>query len=642
MKKIFTLIVIAVVICIYYTECKNNTTARSGIEKYDAPFSSRVQYKKSVFYENKNEGKDRDDETVDARTYDLGVWFWEESFRLYNLTLLTNVDDPVLLGKVPDVRSPRRALKTFYINTTQLNFTYGELKFNSTECEVDGECRYSDYSTYYLGIYHCSSWTVMVGCSSGWSRLDTLANTTTGVVSANTTILTGAFALAEYICGDDVCDEDYGESFANCPQDCTPATPQPPAEGGGGGGGGGGQAVPPAEAPTVPYEIRTNLIYVTLEQGEYEIHSMEVLNNQYKSLIAEFSAEGLIWDFVQIEKPKLEIASKSIGVGKIKLFTLPTTTPGIYTGDILTKIDNDTYRTPVTIKVEEAALALLDVQVKALTKAVAPGEDLIFEVVLLNMGETVTIEDIITTYTIRSLNTDQVITKLQETLGVEQKLNVRRNITIPLDTPFDRYMIEANVTYWYGVKNAFAADSFEVTQLPPILIALRALFMNWITYIILFGLVPLFYGGRWLYYFFRAVTLVSRSISSVSYLTYSLISLSLSLPVSWSSGLNSMKYGFPWLYSAFCTIPVPVLSLVMVDEYSKPYFCLTLLISPVYLVLSWISFEMLALIAPLKSISTCDISHIPNPHFLNSLHPLSSATYPPLPPYFGSSLWTSS
>jgi len=119
------------------------------------------------------------------------------------------------------------------------------------------------------------------------------------------------------------------------------------------------------------------------------------------------------------------------------------------------------------------------------------------------MGDTAKIEDIVVTYTIRSLNTDKVITKFQETVAVEQKLNLRRNVTIPDDTPYDRYIIEANVTYWYGAKQAFASDAFDVTQLPPPLLALRAIFMNWMTYVILFGLVPAFYGGRWLYYYYR-------------------------------------------------------------------------------------------------------------------------------------------
>src|SRR3989338_8805141 len=73
-----------------------------------------------------------------------------------------------------------------------------------------------------------------------------------------------------------------------------------------------------------------------------------------------------------------------------------------------------------------------------------------------------------------------------------------------------------------------------------------------------------------------------------------------------------------------------------------PYLDFTLPMSPSYFVLSCISFAMLALIADLKSSSTWDIRNMPIPHFLNSLHPLSIDVYPFLPPYFGSSLWTSS
>ncbi|MCK4496703.1 MAG: ATP-binding protein [Candidatus Aenigmarchaeota archaeon] len=439
-------------------------------------------------------------ETIDAREYEINVDFWEESIRTYNTNLVTSVHDPVMFGKIHDYRTPRRSLKAYYVNTSKLNYSYGEIIFNSTECQTPGNCRYADYISEYLGIYQCSGWTVMWVCGANWTRLDTDVNLTTGIVSANVTSLTGAFALAEYVCGNDVCEDEYGESVGNCPQDCIPAAPIPPIIP---GGGGGGALVAAPGAPVVPYEIKTTLIYVTLKQGEYEIHSMEVLNNQYRTIIANFEVEGLIWDFIQLEKTSITIPPMSIGLGKIKIFTLPTTTPGIYTGDIITSIGNDTYRTPVTIRVEETPTPLLDVQIRALTKTVAPGDELKFEVTLLNMGETEKIEDIVVIYLIKNLYTEKVITKFEETLAVEQKLTVRRNITIPGDTPYDRYVIEANVTYWYGIKSASSSDVFDVTQLPLPLLALREIFMNWITYIIIPAIFAIMYGGRRFYAYYR-------------------------------------------------------------------------------------------------------------------------------------------
>ncbi|MCK4714658.1 MAG: DUF87 domain-containing protein, partial [Candidatus Aenigmarchaeota archaeon] len=73
----------------------------------------------------------------------------------------------------------------------------------------------------------------------------------------------------------------------------------------------------------------------------------------------------------------------------------------------------------------------------------------------------------------------------------------------PMDIPYDRYVIEANVTYWYGSKFAFAADAFDVIQEPPIIAALRAIFLNWVTYAILFFVIPATYGGMYGYRYLK-------------------------------------------------------------------------------------------------------------------------------------------
>ncbi|NIP40274.1 MAG: DUF853 family protein [Candidatus Aenigmarchaeota archaeon] len=60
-------------------------------------------------------------------------------------------------------------------------------------------------------------------------------------------------------------------------------------------------------------------------------------------------------------------------------------------------------------------------------------------------------------------------------------------------------MVEVNVTYWYGKKSAFSVDSFDVFVLPAPLALLRAVFMHWLTYVVVFMLIPGFYFGRRLY-----------------------------------------------------------------------------------------------------------------------------------------------
>jgi hypothetical protein len=441
-------------------------------------------------------------ELLDMRAYDINITFRNESIMMYDSDLVYDVYNPVLFGKIPGIKMPSAALKGYYIYTTPVNYSYAGMTFDCGECYIEGECELSDFTLSNLGIYRCDNWAPMEGCQGSWSSIDSTVNSTHYSISANTTSLNGAFVLAEWLCGDGACESGKGESNAVCPSDCPITIPDIDVGGGGGGGGGGG-----AQAVTVsgPIEVKTTFIYVTLSQGEYEIHSMEIINNRAGAITANFTVDGLIWDLVQIEKPSITISGRSVGVSKIKIYTLPTTQPGTYTGDIITNIPslNLTHRTPVTIKVERVPVPLLDVQLKSLTKTVSPGENFKFEVTLLNMGETATIDDIVVQYTIKNLNTEDVLTIFTETVAVEQSLTFRRNITIPLDTPYDRYVIEANVTYWHGTRYAFAADAFDVAEIPPILVALRAIFMNWVSYVILFLVIPAVYGGRYGYRYLK-------------------------------------------------------------------------------------------------------------------------------------------
>ncbi|MCK4335917.1 MAG: DUF87 domain-containing protein, partial [Candidatus Aenigmarchaeota archaeon] len=294
---------------------------------------------------------------------------------------------------------------------------------------------------------------------------------------------------------------EYGESIANCPQDCEVAPPAPPVTPGAPGVG-VGPAVPITPGvPQVPVEIKSTLIFVTLRPGEHEIHSIDITNNLGETIEVETSVTGNAWELVQIEKPVLVVSPRSTSVLKVKLYALPTTQAGIYTGDIVAKVRdrNITHVTPVTVKVEVPPEPLLDVKVKVLTKTLEPGGDLKFELTLVNMGPTATIEDIVVNYEIKGLETERMITKSSETLAVENVKSFTKTIPIPMDTPQDRYVVEVNVTYWYGKKSAFAVDSFDVFVLPAPLALLRAVFMHWLTYVVIFMLIPGFYFGRRLY-----------------------------------------------------------------------------------------------------------------------------------------------
>ena len=211
---------------------------------------------------------------------------------------------------------------------------------------------------------------------------------------------------------------------------------------------------------------------------------------------SQLSVDGLVWDLIQLEKTEVNVNANSAENVKISAYALPSTMPGIYTGDIVVTTGNMIYRTPVTVKVEVKKEALLDVIINVLSNIVKPGEDLKMLVTIKNMGETKTVEDITIEYVIKDLETEDVLTTYSETLAVNQTLSFVKSINIPNSTEETRYVIDVNAKYSNAEKTASSADVFDVSTQPWPLIILRRLFMSWVTYIVLLILIPGIYFGR--------------------------------------------------------------------------------------------------------------------------------------------------
>ncbi|MCK5016783.1 MAG: hypothetical protein KAS32_06885, partial [Candidatus Peribacteraceae bacterium] len=379
-------------------------------------------------------------QSLDAMAYDVKTEFWNDSITFLTTQLTTDVSEPIQIGTVP---------RYYFGDGCYRNIMfYDNLNYSTALLTLDYSAFASEMTLSNVGVYQCVTFNSSnLVCPGSWTRLTSILSVNDTTLTINSTNLDGVFSIANYICGDGTCESAYGESEANCADDCAEEGggegEEDEGEGGGGGGAGagGGVVVPPppsAGGSQVPVEIKSTLIFVTLRPGEHEIHSIDVTNNLGSAVEVETSVTGNAWELVQIEKPTMTIGGKSTEVLKIKLYALPTTQPGIYTGDIIAKIKsrNITHITPVTIKVERPPEPLLDVKVKALTKSVEPGGDLKFEITLLNMGATATIDDIVVTYEIKGLYTNKLIKRSSETIAVDSVKSFTKTIPIPEDTPY--------------------------------------------------------------------------------------------------------------------------------------------------------------------------------------------------------------
>ncbi|MFH7880729.1 MAG: DUF87 domain-containing protein, partial [Candidatus Aenigmatarchaeota archaeon] len=294
----------------------------------------------------------------------------------------------------------------------------------------------------------------------------------------------------------------------------------------GGPGGGLGIGIPPLNIslpnislpnitmPNVsraPVEFKATVIDLSVYPMEEKIFSVDVTNHLENDVEVSISIEGPAASIVTSQTPKLYVNARSLASATFRVFASTSIAPGIYTGNIVLQSGNITHRLPVTIKVNPVIEPLLDVKTKILTKTVGPGKDLLFEVTLINMGQTPSVEDITVTYTVRTLNEPyKIIAQSKETLAVVNTLTYTRKITIPENTPQDSYLLIVNASYWYGKKYAMAADSFEVSELPAPVLMLKAIFTNWLTYLILTVMLPIGYVGMRLYGIYRMKQLAKK------------------------------------------------------------------------------------------------------------------------------------
>jgi len=467
-------------------------------------------------------------ETIDVRSYDLIITTLNSTFqnRIIFDDLLISQDyfTPIIIGKIPRARATLTMLKGIYVDTIFNHSVILEIDF--TDCANLG-CGVPIYDTTKLGIYqYTGNWTPKITTANNelWKRITNLAgdnsdgsiNVTSFTARVNLTNLKGAFILAEFICGNGECEADYGESNSNCPIDCPslPPIPIPPTPAPGIGPGVGPipinitppvpTNITPLNVTLVPIEAESTLLETTLIQGEEKIFSVDIKNNLEESVTVNLRIEGPVFQILTLEQTSLTIQPKTKDSVIVKVSAPLNIAPGIYTGYIIVSFGERSQRIPITIKIKALVEPLLDVKLKALTKVVAPGRNITFEVTLINMGETASIEDITITYSVRRLEDEKILLQEKETLAVKNVLTYRRTMLIPENFEEGRYIIEANASYWYGKKYAIASDNFDVSSTPVILLVLKAVFTSWITYVILLGGIPTsLFGLRW-YYAYKA------------------------------------------------------------------------------------------------------------------------------------------
>jgi len=100
--------------------------------------------------------------------------------------------------------------------------------------------------------------------------------------------------------------------------------------------------------------------------------------------------------------------------------------------------------------------------------------------------------DVTLTYTIKSVETDELILQEEETLAIETSLSFVRTFKLPKEIKLGKYMIEALAKY--DTRSASSIATFDVVELPIIVTILWGIITNNLTYIILALAVILYFA----------------------------------------------------------------------------------------------------------------------------------------------------
>jgi len=136
------------------------------------------------------------------------------SITFRNVSLATDADNPLRFDAIPVtfVGLGWVRLRAISIELLGLSLSNVSLVLNYSGTSYASEAN--------IGLYRCGNWSFANrSCSAAWTRLDNVSvDPFAKMISADLATLS-AYAAAEYICGNGVCEGTRGESSYNCPQD---------------------------------------------------------------------------------------------------------------------------------------------------------------------------------------------------------------------------------------------------------------------------------------------------------------------------------------------------------------------------------------------------------------------------------------
>ncbi len=205
-----------------------------------------------------------------------------------------------------------------------------------------------------------------------------------------------------------------------------------------GGGGGGGYA-------PLSFTLSSDHLSIKLNQGEIKEASLVIKNTGTSPLTINLGQDKLV-DFIKIDNSSFSLnpgESKNIS---FDFLATESTVPNIYLGNIIITAGVISKEVIVAVDIESKQ-SLFDVQATIPNgyKTISPGNDIIADIALYNLGETGRI-DANMNCIIEDSN-GKVITNSSSTVAVETQASFTQVIKIPRGTPDGQYVLYVRVSY---------------------------------------------------------------------------------------------------------------------------------------------------------------------------------------------------
>ncbi len=239
----------------------------------------------------------------------------------------------------------------------------------------------------------------------------------------------------------------------------TSSTPSPspsPSPGSSSGGGGGGSSAD-TKKKSYDFSVDQILIKVSSKVGETYKQAFKISNPNDISMTFEVSDN--LNDFLFISESNFEIPAKSERIIYFTFVATSETEPDVYTGKVLVKSQYSSKEIPVIYEVNSKRVLFdVSVNIPAKYRNLNRGDDLFFQVNLLNLGEIGKV-DVLLEYAIKDLE-DKLIMKSSDSVAVETRASFSKEIVLPINIKDGDYVIF--VVAKYGDSVSTSSNLFSV------------------------------------------------------------------------------------------------------------------------------------------------------------------------------------